>query len=145
MRRLCCFHLEWWPAQESGIGVPDVDVPSPAALFLLPVDDVLYFDLSGGLSVGFDGEYSTPYFHRALARRHDIDRLERGGFSVGGSNHGRPEILDSFPAGDHRHAGRQDARAGGVDIIQGVKVPLTEDLSIEEVIGLRHGRANLLK
>jgi len=57
----------WRPALL--VHVPDVDVPFPGAVFLLPVDDV--FD-GGGLA-GFHGQVGAANFHDSVARLGGLD------------------------------------------------------------------------
>lgn len=70
---------------------------------------------------------------------------KHGRFGIYRLDQVRPEFLDSRAARNHGCARRKNARVGGVDLIQCVKVSLAEHLRVEEIVGARHGELKLIK
>jgi hypothetical protein len=58
------------PSSNSPALIPDMDMPLPQAIFLLPEHDILYVNLDFRLSGRFCRDHAPPDFDQTLSSRH---------------------------------------------------------------------------
>ena len=116
-----------WNAADLGVRIPNVFVPPPRPLLLLPVNDVFHDQAIAGLQV----QSGLPDLKDGLAQGFRLNGVQFNLLDTETFYRSLPELLDRGVTGHHRRTGWEHASLCRVHVIDRLKITVCDHISAE--------------